>query len=151
VLKTLERASDLKMLISFPFFCLATSCVDLNSLRNIRYPAEWTGVNVPVVFRMKIKISKSRLSLLISGIICLNGRWDSDRILEYMCHNLWQSSETQYTFCDPLTLPVTRIGDAIHMLMVLIGDRIRRGSSSFENGVPGSCLPIFTQCIHKFY
>jgi hypothetical protein len=29
-------------------------------------------VNVPVVFRMKIKISKSRLSLLISGIICLN-------------------------------------------------------------------------------
>ena len=38
----------------------------------IRYPAEWTGVNVRVVFRMKIKISKSRLSLLISGIICLN-------------------------------------------------------------------------------
>jgi hypothetical protein len=89
VLKTLERASDLKMLISFPFlfvchfwwakrkidtciFCLATSCVDLSSLCNIRYPAEWTGVNVPVVFRMKIKISKSRLSLLISGIICLN-------------------------------------------------------------------------------
>jgi hypothetical protein len=31
-----------------------------------------SGVNVPVVFRMKIKISKSRLSLLISGIICLN-------------------------------------------------------------------------------
>jgi hypothetical protein len=53
-------------------FCLATSCVDLNSLRNIRYPPEWIGVNVPVVFRMKIKISKSRLSLLISGIICLN-------------------------------------------------------------------------------
>jgi hypothetical protein len=53
-------------------FCLATSCVDLSSLRNIRYPAEWTGVNVPVVFKMKIKISKSRLSLLISGIICLN-------------------------------------------------------------------------------
>jgi hypothetical protein len=51
---------------------LGYSCVDLNSLRNIRYPAEWTGVNVPVVFRMKIKISKSRLSLLISGIICLN-------------------------------------------------------------------------------
>jgi hypothetical protein len=49
-------------------FCLATSCVDLNSLRNIRYPAEWTGVNVHVVFRMKLKISKSRLSLLISGI-----------------------------------------------------------------------------------
>ena len=39
---------------------------------NIRYPAEWTGVNVPVVFRMKIKISKSRISLLTSGIICLN-------------------------------------------------------------------------------
>ena len=38
--------------------------MDLNSLRNIRYPAEWTGVNVPVVFWMKIKISKSRLSLL---------------------------------------------------------------------------------------
>jgi hypothetical protein len=53
-------------------FCLATFCVDLNSLRNIRYPAEWTGVNVPNVFRMKIKISKSRLSLLISGITCLN-------------------------------------------------------------------------------
>ena len=46
--------------------------MNLNSLRNIRYPAESTGVNVPVVFRMKIKISKSRLSLLISGIICLN-------------------------------------------------------------------------------
>jgi hypothetical protein len=29
-------------------------------------------VNVPVVFRVKIKISKSRLSLHISGIICLN-------------------------------------------------------------------------------
>ena len=29
-------------------------------------------MNVPVVFRMKIKISKSRPSLLISGIICLN-------------------------------------------------------------------------------
>ena len=42
------------------------------SLRNIRYLAEWTGVNVPVVFRMKIKISKSRLPPLISGIICLN-------------------------------------------------------------------------------
>jgi hypothetical protein len=53
-------------------FCLAISCVDQNSLCNIRYPAEWTGVNVPVVFRMKIKISKSRLSLLTSGIICLN-------------------------------------------------------------------------------
>ena len=53
-------------------FCLATSCVDLSSLRNIRYPAEWTDVNVPVVFRIKIKISKSRLSLLISGIICFN-------------------------------------------------------------------------------
>jgi hypothetical protein len=50
VLKTLERANDLKMLISFPFFV----CF------------------VPVVFRMKIKISKSCLSLLISGIICLN-------------------------------------------------------------------------------
>ena len=47
-------------------------CVDLNSLRNIRYPAEWTGVNVSVVFRMKIKINKSRISLLTSGIICLN-------------------------------------------------------------------------------
>ena len=46
--------------------------MDLNSLRNISYPAEWTGVNVPVVFRMKIKISKSRISLLTSGIICLN-------------------------------------------------------------------------------
>ena len=46
--------------------------MDLNSLCNIRYPAEWTGVNVPVVFRMKIKITKSCLSLLISGIICLN-------------------------------------------------------------------------------
>ena len=46
--------------------------MDQNSLRNIRYPAEWTGVNVPVVFRMKIKISKSRISLLTSGIICLN-------------------------------------------------------------------------------
>ena len=39
-------------------------CGPLNSLRNIWYPAEWTGVNVPVVFWMKIKISKSRLSLL---------------------------------------------------------------------------------------
>ena len=29
-------------------------------------------MNVPVVFRMKIKISKSRISLLTSGIICLN-------------------------------------------------------------------------------
>jgi hypothetical protein len=28
---------------------------------------------------------------------------------------------------------------------------VRRGSSSFENGVPGSCLPIFTQFIHEFY
>jgi hypothetical protein len=36
------------------------------------YTSVITGVNVPVVFRMKIKISKSRLSLLISGIICLN-------------------------------------------------------------------------------
>ena len=33
----------------------------------MQYPAEWT-----VVFRMKIKISKSCLSLLISGIICFN-------------------------------------------------------------------------------
>ena len=41
-------------------------------IAQFRYPAEWTGVNVPVVFRMKIKISKSRLSLLISGIMCLN-------------------------------------------------------------------------------
>jgi hypothetical protein len=61
----------------FSFFCLFVifderSVKYYNSLRNIRYPAEWTGVNVPVVFRMKIKISKSRLSLLISGIICLN-------------------------------------------------------------------------------
>jgi hypothetical protein len=29
-------------------------------------------VNVPVVFGVKIKISKTRLSLLISGIICFN-------------------------------------------------------------------------------
>jgi hypothetical protein len=55
VLKTLVPASDLKMLISFPFF------VCLSFL-----------MNAPVVFRMKIKISKSHLSLLISGIICLN-------------------------------------------------------------------------------
>ena len=26
----------------------------------------------------------------------------------------------QYTFCDPLTLPVTRIRDAIHILKVLL-------------------------------
>ena len=32
----------------------------------------------------------------------------------------------QYTFCDPLTLPVTRIGDAIHILKVLIGDQNTR-------------------------
>ena len=53
-------------------FCLATSSVDLSALLNIRYSADLTGMNVPVVFRMKIKISNSRLSLLISGIICLN-------------------------------------------------------------------------------
>jgi hypothetical protein len=29
-------------------------------------------VNIPDVFRLKIKISKSPLSLLISGIICFN-------------------------------------------------------------------------------
>ena len=49
-------------------FCLAISCVDLNSLRNIRCPAEWTGVNVPVVFKMKKKISKSRISELFALI-----------------------------------------------------------------------------------
>jgi hypothetical protein len=65
-------------------------------------------VNVPVVFRMKIKISKSRLSLLISGIICLN----------LLKNNIFEIN----TFCDPLALPVTRIGDAIHILKVLIGD-----------------------------
>ena len=29
----------------------------------------------------------------------------------------------QYTFCDSLALPVTRIGDAMHILKVLIGDK----------------------------
>jgi hypothetical protein len=29
----------------------------------------------------------------------------------------------QQAFCDQLTLPVTRIGDAIHILKVLIGDQ----------------------------
>ena len=32
----------------------------------------------------------------------------------------------QYTFCDHLTVPVTRIGDAIHILKVLIGDQNTR-------------------------
>jgi hypothetical protein len=35
-------------------------------------------------------------------------------------------SETQYTFCDPLMLPVTRIGDAMLILKVLIGDQNTR-------------------------
>jgi hypothetical protein len=40
-----------------------TSQIDKNIIRT---------ENVPVVFRMKIKISKSRISLLTSGIICHN-------------------------------------------------------------------------------
>ena len=43
----------------------------LNSLRNIRYPAEWTGVTVPVVFRMKIKISKSAFHFLLQELFAL--------------------------------------------------------------------------------
>ena len=43
----------------------------LNSLRNIRYPAEWTGVNVPVVFRMKIKISNPTFHFLFQELFAL--------------------------------------------------------------------------------
>ena len=108
-------------------FWLATSCLDLNSLRNIRYPAEWTSVNVPVVFRMEIKISISRLSLLISGIICLNllknkififkiwslsseNTWKMWEI--YFPHNIlrfahqtWQKKEKKLTFLNHLLAP----------------------------------------------
>jgi hypothetical protein len=38
---------------------------------NIRYPAEWTGVNVPVVFRMKIKISKPAFHFLFQELFAL--------------------------------------------------------------------------------
>ena len=44
VLKTLERASDLKMLISFPFFCLFVICDE----RNVKYCAE----NIFLIFFM---------------------------------------------------------------------------------------------------
>jgi hypothetical protein len=37
----------------------------LQSLANIRYPAEWTGVNVPVVFRMKKNFLFQELVALI--------------------------------------------------------------------------------------
>ena len=80
-------------------FCLAISCVDLNSLRNIRYPAEWTGVNVPVVFRMKRKISKSSISLLTSGIICLNllkNKIFKIKIWSLASENTWKISELYF-------------------------------------------------------
>ena len=38
---------------------------------NIRYPAEWTVVNVPVVFRMKIKISKPAFHFLFQELFAL--------------------------------------------------------------------------------
>jgi hypothetical protein len=38
----------------------------------------------------------------------------------------------QYTFCDSLTLPVTRIGDAMHILKVLIGDQNTQPGSSIH-------------------
>ena len=44
VLKTLERASDLKMLISFPFFCLFV----IFDERNVTYYAE----NIFLIFFM---------------------------------------------------------------------------------------------------
>ena len=37
-----------------------------------------------------------------------------------------------YTFCDPLTLPVTRIGDAMHILKVLIDDQNTQPWSSMH-------------------
>jgi hypothetical protein len=62
-------------------YCVSDYCQRLwhmySSIQESRRPdVKWhlyilPGVNVPVIFRMKIKISKSRLSLLISGIICL--------------------------------------------------------------------------------
>jgi hypothetical protein len=75
-------------------------CVDLNSLRNIRYPAEWTGVNVSVVFRMKIKINKSRISLLTSGIICLNllkNKIFKIKIWSLASENTWKISEIYFS------------------------------------------------------
>ena len=73
-----------------------------NSLRNIRYPAEWTGVNVhvPVVFRMKIKLSKSRISLLTSGIICLNllkNKIFKIKIWSLASENTWKIKEIYFS------------------------------------------------------
>jgi hypothetical protein len=40
--------------------------------------------------------------------------------------NIRNLSETKYIFCNHLTVPVTRIGDAIHILEVLIGGQNAR-------------------------
>jgi hypothetical protein len=53
------------------------ACAKSGSLRFSQFSGCWLilsfySVNVPVVFRMKIKISKSSISLLTSEIICLN-------------------------------------------------------------------------------
>ena len=46
---------------------------------------------------------------------------------------LWPNTQiTQYTFCDPLTLPLTRIVNAIHILKVLIGNQNTRHWSSIH-------------------
>jgi hypothetical protein len=62
VLKTLERASDLKMLISFPFFALFVICDE----RNVKYYAE----NILLIFFMYFQ--KREDHILILNILFFN-------------------------------------------------------------------------------
>jgi hypothetical protein len=63
VLKTLEQASDLKMLISFPFFCLFVIVDE----RNVKYYAE----NIFLIFFMYFQ-NKARDHILILNILFFN-------------------------------------------------------------------------------
>jgi hypothetical protein len=76
-------------------FYLAISCVDLNSLRNIRYPARVNRCEYTCRFQNEdncvMSLGPHRKSPgRIYKCHFTSGRRDSDRILEYMCHNIWQ-------------------------------------------------------------
>ena len=84
----------------------------------------------------------------ISSITCAPCKTSSDwiRVLVAVTNEILKR-ESSKCILDPPR--VERRGTQI----VTLGWRrcIRRGSSSFENGDPGSCLPIVTQFIHEFY
>jgi hypothetical protein len=72
VLKTLERASDLKMLISFPFFVCLSFLMSEHDL--FRILSEWISVDIKIIGQVCLQGSELK-KIIYLGFVPSGGHW----------------------------------------------------------------------------